>query len=206
MEIKGIDVSAWQGNIDWVKVALSGIKFAILKAGGSDCGFYTAKKFKQNVEGAQNAGIDIGAYYFVGKRCKSAEAGLADAMRFQNIIKPYKFTYPVYIDFEAPDRSNKKGNTDAANTFCLYMQNLGYYVGIYASDISGFKERLNFPETLHYDKWVARYGSKPTYAKPYGIWQYSSKGNVPGIRGKCDMDISYNDYPTIIKAHHLNGF
>lgn len=206
MEIKGIDVSAWQGNIDWNKVKTSGIKFAILKAGGSDCGFYTDKKFLQNVQGAQNAGVDIGAYYFVGRNCKSALAGLQDAMRFEQIIKGILFTYPVYIDFEAPNRSNKQGNTEAVNTFCQYMQNLGYYAGIYASDISGFKERLNFTDTKHFDKWVARYGSKPTYAKPYGIWQYSSKGKVPGIKGRCDMDISYNDYPSIIKSHHLNGF
>ena len=206
MQIKGIDVSRWQGNIDFTKVAQAGYKFVIVKAGGSDAGFYTDKNYYANVQNAQSAGLDVGAYYFVGKKCNSYEAGLADAKRFAKMLQPFRFTYPVYIDFEAPDGSNKKGNTDAVNAFCAHMEACGYYSGIYASDISGFKDRLNLADTSAYDKWVARYGSAPKYVKKYGIWQYSSSGNVPGIAGKVDLDYSYNDYAKIIKENHLNGF
>lgn len=204
--IKGIDVSRWQGNIDFAKVKESGISFVLLKAGGSDAGFYTDKFFYENYRKARDAGLEVGAYYFVGKNCKSSADGTADAMRFASIIKDCKLSYPVYIDFEAPNSSNKQGNTDAVCAFCAYMELCGYYAGIYASDISGFKDRLYLDQLSRYDKWVARYGSEPKYVSKWGIWQSSSKGNVPGINGHVDMDYSRNDYATIIKNAHLNGF
>lgn len=206
--IKGIDVSAWQGNIDFNQVKADGIKFAIIKAGGSDSGFYMDKWYLQNVVKAKSSGVDIGAYYIVGSKCKSSADGLADAMRFEEMLGKYPatFTYPVYIDFEIPNATNKQGNTDAVYSFCEYMEKAGYYAGIYASDISGFKDRLYLDQLKRFDKWVARYGSEPKYAKPYGIWQSSSKGNISGINGHVDLDYSLNDYPTIIKSHHLNGF
>lgn len=204
--IRGIDISSWQGNIDFQKVKASGIQFVIIKAGGSDSGFYTDKRFCENYKNAVLAGLSVGAYYFVGRYCKSAEAGVADAQRFYDIIKNLKLDYPVYIDFEAPNSSNKQGNTDAVNAFCLYMESLGYYVGIYASDISGFKDRLYLEQLARFDKWVARYGSEPKLVKNWGIWQSSSKGNIPGIAGHVDLDYSRNDYAGIIKTHHLNGY
>ena len=202
----GIDVSRWQGNIDWKKVAAAGINFCIVKAGGSDSGFYRDKNFITNVTGALQNQIHVGAYYFVGKKCKSAADGQADAVRFYNIIKDFPLDYPVYIDFEAPDRSNKQGNTDACNAFCAQMEAYGYYAGIYASDISGFKDRLYLDQLTKYDKWVARYGSQPKYVKSYGIWQSSSRGVVSGIRGFVDSDLSMHDYAKIIRDKHLNGF
>ena len=204
--IKGIDVSSWQGNIDFGLVKASGVQFVILKAGGSDAGCYTDKRFYDNYVKATQAGLYVGAYYFVGKYCKSSTDGMADAMRFADIIKDCILEYPVYIDFEAPDSSNKQGNTDAVNAFCAYMESCGYYAGIYASDISGFKDRLYLDQLNKYDKWVARYGSEPKYVKNFGMWQASSQGTVPGISGRVDMDYSKNDYAGIIKTHHLNGF
>lgn len=204
--IRGVDVSAWQKDIDWHKVKRAGIQFAIVKAGGSDAGYYTDKYFLKNIIGASQEGINVGAYYFVGKHCKSAAAGLEDAKRFYEIIKVGVYGYPVYIDFEAPDSSNKQGNTDACKAFCEYLEGLGYYVGIYASDISGFKDRLIMSQLNAYDKWVARYGSEPKYAKSWGIWQYSSSGIVDGIKERVDVNYSKIDYPGIIKTHHLNGF
>lgn len=202
--IKGIDVSRWQGNIDFKKVKASGIDFVIVKAGGSDAGFYTDKNFISNVIKATEAGLHVGAYYFVGKKCKSSIDGLADAQRFEQIIKDVVLDYPVYIDFEAPDASNKQGNTDAVNAFCAYMETCGYYVGIYASDISGFKDRLYLNQLTRYDKWVARYGSEPKYVPAWGMWQASSKGQISGIRGNVDIDYSKHDYASIIINKHLN--
>lgn len=203
--IRGIDVSSWQGNIDFQKVKASGIQYVILKAGGSDAGFYTDKRFFDNYVKATQSGLHIGAYYFVGKNCKSSADGLADAMRFASIVKDCILDYPLYIDFEAPDSSNKQGNTDAVNSFCAYIESCGYYAGIYASDISGFKDRLYIDQLNRYDKWVARYGSEPKFVKSWGMWQATSGGNVPGIAGHVDIDYSKNDYASIIRAHHLNG-
>lgn len=206
MEYTGIDVSSWQGNINWNLVKSSGVQFAILRAGGSDGSYFTDKKFEQNYKACKEHNIPVGAYYIVGKYCNSASAGLYDAQRFSNIIKDKKFEYPVIIDFELPGANYKKGNTDAVFTFCRYMENLGYYAMVYGSDISGFKDRLIYKDLSAFDKWVARYGSKPKYVQSYGIWQYSSTGHITGINGNVDMDISYNDYPAIMVKHHLNGF
>ena len=205
---KGIDVSKWQGNIDFVRVKNSGIDFVIIKAGGSDSlkGNYIDKNFEQNYQRAKQAGLNVGAYYFVGASCKTPERGAQDALKFADMIKGKKFEYPVYIDFEAPNKLNKRGNTDAVITFCACMESWGYYVGIYASDISGFKERLYLNDLKAYDKWVARYGSQPKYVTTYGMWQFSSKGKVAGINGNVDMDYAYKQYPTIMVMKHLNGF
>lgn len=204
--IKGIDVSKWQGSIDFKKVKASGIQFCICKAGGSDSGFYTDGMFLRNVYNAIDAGIHVGAYYFVGKYCKSRAAGLEDAKRFYKIIKDCYLDYPVYIDFEAPDASNKQGNTDACFAFCEYMEQQGYYAGIYASDVSGFHDKLIPDQLVRFDKWVAKYSNyEPKVISKWGIWQNSSKGNVPGINGYVDLDYSRNDYAEIIKQHHLNG-
>ena len=108
---KGIDVSHWQGTIDWNKVKAAGIEFAIIKAGGSDAGTYTDSKWEANYKGAKAAGIPIGAYYFVGKDCVTAAAGKADAERFIQILKGKQLEYPVYMDNEAQPASAKAGIT-----------------------------------------------------------------------------------------------
>lgn len=206
MAYKGIDVSKWQGVIDWQAVKASGIEFAILKAGGSDAGFYRDPQFERNYAGAKAAGIPVGAYYFVGKNCTSYADGVADAKRFIQIISGKTFEYPVYIDMESTSPNDKAGATQACIGFVETMESAGYYCGIYASDIYGFKERLNIAQLEHIDKWVARYGANPTYAINHGMWQYSDSGSVNGIAGKVDLDEAYKDYPTIIKKAGLNGF
>ena len=203
---KGIDVSHWQGVIDWLSVKESGIEFAILKAGGSDDGFYTDGTFEQNYKEAKAVGLPVGAYYFVGSLCTSRADGIADAKRFLEIIKGKSFEYPVYIDLESTNPAAKSGATEACIGFCETMEAEGYYCGIYASDVSGFAERLDITKLQKFDKWVARYGSKPQYVKTYGMWQYSSTGTVSGISGGVDMDESYMNYPEIIKGAGLNGF
>lgn len=204
--MKGIDISHWNGSIDFNKVKKDGIDFVIIKAGGSDKGFYSDSKFRTNYFEALKAGLHIGCYYFVGKNCKSFADGIADAERFIKIIKGMKFDFPVVIDYEVGSRLTRKGNTEAVVGFCSVMESKGYYVSIYASDISGFKEQLDISKLEVYDKWVARYGTEPTYIKSYGIWQYSSKGSVAGIAGNVDLDIAYKNYPDIIKKNHLNGW
>lgn len=204
--IKGIDISSWQGIIDWAKVAEAGIKFAILRAGGSDGSFFTDPKYYRNYLEAKKHGIHVGAYYIVGKYCNDAYAGLADAQRFADIIKDTKLDYPVYIDFELATPSTREGNTAAVATFCQYMENLNYYTGIYASDLGGFRGLLDITKLSAWDKWVARWDKEPTYAKPWGIWQTTSKGNVNGIKGHVDINLSKNDYAAIIVKKHLNGF
>ena len=204
--IKGIDVSRWQGNIDWARVKSAGIGFAIIKAGGSDDGFYTDSKWAKNYAGAKAAGIPIGAYYFVGKNCVNAAAGKADAERFIKILGGKQLEYPVYIDNEVQPSSAKAGITEATIAFCETMKAAGYFVGIYGSTYSGFHDRMDDSKLKAYTHWVAQYASKCTYSGKYGIWQYSSKGSVNGISRNVDMNYSYIDYPFIIKAGGFNGY
>ena len=206
MTRKGIDVSHWQGTIDWNKVKKAGIEFAIIKAGGSDAGFYTDSKWEANYKGAKAAGIPIGAYYFVGKDCVTAAAGKADAERFLQILKGKQLEYPVYMDNEAQPASAKAGITEATIAFCETMEDAGYFVGIYGSAVSGFKERMDDTKLTPYAHWVAQYASKCSYKGDYGIWQYSSKGSIDGISGNVDMDYAYVDYPAIIQNGGFNGF
>ena len=207
MEIQGIDVSSWQGDIDWAKVKASGISFAILKAGGSDSSTrYKDKKFERNYKYAKANGIKVGCYYFNGASCVSSAAGVADAQHFLSLISGKTFDYPCYSDLEAPTAQTKQGNTDAVIAFCETVKAAGYKTGIYASDISGFKDRLDISRLGAYDKWVARYGSKPKFVQEYQVWQSSSSGAVNGINGRVDMDTSYFDYSQdVTPSYHLWG-
>lgn len=196
-----IDVSRWQGKIDWARVKASGVWGAIIKAGGSDAGFYTDPRWEENYRNAKANGIAVGAYYFVGPGCKSYADGAADAKRFLALLAGKTFDLPVYIDYEAPDATNKAGNTQACIGFGDVIETAGYYCGVYASDISGFQNRLNKNDLKRFTWWVARYGGKPTYAtENCHIWQYTSSGHVGGISGNVDMDICYQDFPSIIKG------
>ncbi len=205
-EYRGIDVSRWQGHIDWAKVKAAGIQFAIIKAGGSDAGFYTDPRWEENYRNAKANGIAVGAYYFVGPACTSAEASRADAQRFLSQLAGKQLEYPVYIDVEATAPVAKVGATAAAIAFCRAMEAAGYYAGIYSSTYSGFRDRLDDSKLTPFTHWVAQYASRCTYGGAYGIWQYSSSGRVSGINGNVDLDVSYVDYPSIIKAGGFNGY
>lgn len=202
-----IDISHWNGNINFNLVKASGIWGVIIKAGGSDAGLYTDPRFEENYRNAKAAGLHVGAYYFVGKKCITAADGTADANRFMAMLAGKEFDMPVYMDFEAPAPTTKTGNTTAAIAFCRAMEKAGYFTGIYASDVSGFVQRLNMTQLLSFTWWVARYGSVPTQAtKNITMWQYSSSGSVSGITGRVDMNHCYIDFPAIIKKSGLNGY
>ena len=186
---KGIDISHWNGNIDFNKVKADGYDFVIIKAGGHEGRFYKDPKFEENYLKAKEAGLFIGAYYFAGKSFRGVEAGLSDAKHFLELIKDKTFDYPVFIDIEAQENRYKEAITDAVCSFCSYLETAHYFVGIYASDISGFKDKL-----------------APEVCKEFGIWQYSSKGSVSGITGSVDLDNSYIGYEKIIKEKGLNGY
>ena len=204
--MKIIDVSHWQGNINFSQVKASGIEGVIIKCGGSDAGFYKDSMFEVNYNNAKNAGLHVGCYYFVGAGCVSAIDGEADARRFYNYINGKQFDLPIYMDFEAPSSRTQNGNTASVIAFCDYLEKKGYFVGVYASDISGFKERLKLDPLKRFTLWVARYGTQPQYATCWDIWQYSSTGRVNGISGNVDMNECRRDFPSIIINGGFNGY
>ena len=201
---KGIDISHWNVVTDFFKIKEAGYDFCIIKAGGSDNGFYTDRCFENYYRLAELAGLKVGAYYFVGKNFLGYESGVEDAKRFLNITNAKSFDYPLCLDIETTPPDLKQEATEAAIGFCEFLEAHKKYVSIYASDISGFKERLDYTKLEPYDKWVARYGKKPIFVQDFGIWQKSYTGCVPGIRGPVDLDISYVDYQSIMRRNSLN--
>lgn len=202
--MQGIDVSRWQGQIDWAKVKAAGIKFAILKCGGSDAGFYSDRTFEYNYNEAKRNGIAVGAYYFVGRDCISYEAGQADAKRMLSICAGKEFELPLFIDIEAQDPKNKVGITDAIVGFYDVMKASGRNAGVYASKVSGFKDRIEDDRIQHIPHWVAQYNSTCTYDKPYIIWQKSSKGLVDGIKGNVDLNEGVDNLFSVNKNTDLD--
>jgi GH25 family lysozyme M1 (1,4-beta-N-acetylmuramidase) len=206
--LKGIDISKWQGDItdeDWKKIKKS-VDFVIIKAGGSDsANRYEDSKFRQNYERAKKVGLKVGAYYFNGKNFTTHAEGVADAKHFCELLKGKTFEFPVYCDIEAQDYKEKEGITSATIGFCQHMESQGYWVGIYGSDIAGFSDRLNYDKIKCYATWVARYGGNLVH-NDCGIRQTSDSGKVDGISGNVDIDEAYIDYEPLIKAKGLNGF
>lgn len=210
MEIKGLDISYYQRGISFDAIKKS-VDFVILRAGftgwGTGVSYNKDNCFEDFYAQAKAKGLGVGAYWY--SCADSYNKGKAEAeYLYNNCLKGKQFDYPIYIDVEEPKwQTNKKyGVTQAIIGFCEYLENKGYYAGIYASDLSGFKDKMNMSELNAYDKWVARYGSQPTYAKPYGMWQYTSSGKISGYSGNLDMNIAYKDYPAIIKKAGLNGY
>lgn len=191
----GIDVSAWQGNIDFNKVKKSGYEFVIIKAGGNDDGYYTDSRFESNYTKAKKAGLKIGAYYFVDRTfCASNAKDAAEA--FYNIVKNKTFDLPLFIDVETTPTSNKSTVTKGINIFCDYLSKKGYKSGVYASAVSGFVDRINIKDlSKNIYKWVASYSYKPSaVGSDYCIWQKTSTGIVNGINGNVDINECYTDF------------
>ena len=195
MEKKGIDISHHQGDIDFDKLK-GNIDFAMVRT--SYGLFYEDKKYKKNIQGLEKIGVPYGLYHF--SYATSIDEAKKEANSFIKIIKNYNPTYPVVIDIESSSRtSNVRSDAlvDITDTICSIIEKAGYYVMIYAN-LDYLNGKLNSNKLDRYDKWLAQWTDKPTYSKNFGIWQYTSKGNVPGIKGNVDLNISYKDYPSII--------
>lgn len=210
-EYYGIDVSSFNRVTNFDLIAKEQ-DFVFLRAGGADnrtpYGFYRDRKFLEYYNELSSRGVPLGAYYLAAKKFFTAQDGRIQAQNFLGLIRGLKFQMPVALDLEVPDADNNREVTDASVSFLETLEGHGYYAMIYASDISGFINRLDLSRLQRFDKWVARYGSQPKNAVPFGIWQRTSKGNVPGIAGNVDMNITYNDYPDIItkaRLNHLEG-
>lgn len=206
--LTGIDVSKYQGNIDWEKVKKSGVGFAILRLGYT--GTVTRKptldgKFKRNFEQCAKLGINVGVYYY--STATSLKQAQNEAKFVIKHLKGKKLQYPVYFDTEDKKQAklSKAYLTEITKEFCETMEKAGYYVGIY-SNKSWFTDQLNDSKLNAYDKWVAQYNDKCTYKGNYGMWQYSDNGTINGIKGKVDKNKCYKNYPSIIKKAKLNGY
>lgn len=197
--VMGIDVSKWNGSIDWKAVKNSGVSYVIIRCGyrGSSTGAMVVDpKFKANIQGATNAGLKVGIYFF--SQAVNEREAVEEASMTLSLIKGYKISYPVFIDIEGSggrgDKIDKGTRTAVANAFCKTIQNGGYTAGIYANK-NWFETKMNTSSLTGYKLWLAQYATTPTYkATRYDMWQYTSKGSIAGISGNVDLNLSYLGY------------
>ncbi|HHU49526.1 MAG: GH25 family lysozyme [Caldicoprobacterales bacterium] len=207
---KGIDVSKWQGIIDWQKVKAAGIEFAIIRAGYGRLPQYKDATFELNYAGAKAAGIHLGAYHY--SYADSTAKAKQEGELFLSWLKGRQFEYPVVLDLEADSliKLGKKVLTEIADRFLSTVESAGYYVALY-SNRHWLNNLLDSNYLLKkYDLWLAHWtkSGKPDMdlSGECGLWQYSSSGRVEGIKGNVDLNIAYRDYPVIIRKSGLNGF
>jgi len=194
----GIDVSKWNGTIDWNAVKNSGVNYVIIRCGyrGSSAGsLIKDPKFEQNIKGATSAGIKVGIYFF--SQAVNKNEAVEEASMVLELIKGYKISYPVFLDVEASggraDNISKETRTEVIKTFCETIQNSGYTAGVYANK-SWLTNKIDTSQLSKYKIWLAQYAASPTYTGRYDLWQYKSTGRVSGISGDVDLNWSYLGY------------
>ena len=198
----GIDVSSHQKEIDWQKVAASGVEFAIIRLGyrgyGSEGTVNLDPYFKQNLAGAKAAGLKVGVYFF--SQAITTQEAAEEAQFVLTNLAGAQLDYPVVYDWEPisgvgarTDGLDSVTLTDCAITFCETVSQAGYTPMVYYNNPVGYG-RYDLSRLTAYDVWFAQYASKPTMYYNYRIWQYTSSGKVPGISTKVDMNIAFIPY------------
>ena len=194
----GIDVSKWNGKIDWNAVKNSGVSYVIIRCGyrGSAQGsLIEDPRFETNIQGAIAAGLKVGVYFF-SQAVDEMEA-VEEASMVLDQIRNYRISYPVFLDVEASggraDSIDKATRTAVCKAFCQTIQNGGYTAGIYANK-TWLESKIDTGSLSAYKIWLAQYAASPTYKGRYDLWQYRSTGSVSGISGNVDFNISYLGY------------
>lgn len=205
MSFKGIDVSKWQGVIDWQKVKNAGIDFAMIREGyGKKDPNQIDKKFEENFSGAKSVGIGVGVYHY--SYADSVKDAINEAHFCLENIRNRPLEYPVVIDIEDREmlKLSNRQRTDIVKAFCDEIERNGYYAMFYCN-LNWLNNYLYAQElTPRYDLWLAQWGvSFP--AVSCGIWQYTSNGTVDGISGNVDMNVANRDYPTLMKVKGCNN-
>ena len=200
--VKGIDVSSWQGNIDWEKVKATGIDFVMLR-----CGFrnltneeiHVDKTFHYNISEANRLGIPVGVYFY--STAINEKEALEEATFVLNQIKEYDVIYPIAYDFEMFNDNRTSGVSDRsinnnAIKFLDYVRAHGYTGMLYAN-LNSLNNHWDITKFEGYRLWYAQYIEQSTYGGHYDMWQYSDIGKVDGIVGNVDLNESYISYKLI---------
>lgn len=203
-----IDVSKWQGVVNWATVKSAGIRHAMLRAGYGNSTSQTDPQFRRNVANCELHGVAWGVYWY--SYATSPEQARQEARCCLQVIQGLKPTMPVAYDIEyepcilALDNATR---TAMVQAFLGEIEAAGYYGILYASR-DFIDNKLNWRDLTQYDVWCAQYGSACTCPLPYGIWQYSSSNplGIPGYGTSLDCNRVYKDYPQIIQDAGLNGF
>lgn len=199
---KVIDVSSFNGAIDWQKVKDSGVDFAMIRA--SYGWFYKDNNVDNNVRGCEAVGLPYGLYHY--SYATNIDQAKIEVDNFLALANSYNPSLPLALDMEDADNwKAKNGNpsNEMLTEICDYFgkriesESKNKYFLLYAN-LDYFRNRLDGNRLSRYDKWLAQwYVSQPSIG--CGMWQYSAKGRVAGINGDVDMDIAYINYPEVIR-------
>lgn len=189
----GIDVSSWQGDIDFKKVKEAGVEFVIIRVGGTRGTrgeYFVDSKFKQNIEGAKANGLEVGLYFY--SYADSDEHAKKDAEWLIEQIKDYDIDLPIAFDWEEWSSFNEYSLSfyelsKMSDVFLGTLEQSGYKGMLYSS--KNYLEYIWFP--TKYDTWLAHYTNETNYKGDYIMWQMSSSGKVDGIKGNVDIDVMY---------------
>ena len=193
MEYRGIDVSKYQGDIDFKKVKNAKVQFAIIRIGYGQYESQKDDKFERNYEGFRDVGIPVGVYLY--SYAKSVNDAKKEASVVLKWLNGRQLNLPVYYDIEDKSQINLGKNTltNMCEAFCNEIEKAGYWAGVYANKYF-FTTYLDYQKLQEkYTIWVAQYNDTNTYRGRYDMWQYTSSGKVNGISGNVDMDILYRD-------------
>lgn len=189
----GIDVSKWQGEINWEEVKNAGVEFVIIRMGYQtdfDGENVLDPYFEKNIQGAKMAGLPVGLYFH--SYAKNINQAKEQAEWIKENIKDYKIDLGIAFDWESWSVFNTVGMSlytinKSANTFLDTLQEAGYKGMLYSS--KNYLEKIWYP--TNHETWLAQYNTKVTYEGEYSIWQMSDNGKVDGIKGDVDIDIMY---------------
>lgn len=203
---EGIDVSRYQGAVDWNAVRRAEKRFALVRLGSSNqSGPYVDPYFSRNVEQAHQAGLRVGAYYYT--YAKTQQQVIAEITPLLKELEGKRLEYPVYVDVE--DASLVSMGKDALTSLVKFSMDIldqkGWFPGYY-SYTEFLRRNLDTRRLESYPLWVADYRGSVGYVGEYGMWQYSSVGRVDGVSGNVDLDYSYKDYLPEIRAAGKNGY
>ena len=213
--ILGVDVSSnnggGTGEVNFPAIKAAGRTFVMVRAGYGfrrDGQFegYVSEAFGRQVLAAQAAGLEVGAYWYTA--AATVEEARAEARACVGAAASYQLTYPIAFDQEyqptLADLSRQE-RTDLCKAFLEEVRAAGYYPMLYASK-DWFEEFLDDGQLAGYDHWVADYAPALTYAGPgpVGLWQNSGTGSIEGVEGPIDLDVSYRNYPEVIRRAGLN--
>lgn len=203
MKLKVLDVSKWNGTVNFNKVVKSGVYGVIIRAGH---GTSEDPLFLSNYINAKNAGLRVGAYWYTN--CVNVKEAKTEAQVFLNVIKNKTFELPVYMDIEEKSQVAlaDKQITAVVNTFCTTLEKAGYYAGVYSMD-SFFVRKSMRQLQKRYSTWVAKWSENtPRYCTSFDLWQYTNTAKIDGINTDVDVSYCYKDFEKIIKSKQLNGF
>ena len=196
--LSGIDVSAYQGDIDWEQVADAGVDFAIIRLGyrGYESGKLVEDKFaRQNLEGAAEAGIQLGVYFF--SQALNPNEAREEARFVLDMIDPYEIAMPVVFDWEHVNNESARTNgmdpyaaTGCARAFLEVIDEAGYWPMMYFNTFQA-KKLFYLDQLMEYDFWLALYSDRMSFPYKVDMWQYTCTGTIPGVFGDVDVNVLF---------------